>query len=300
MPKQTPHRRFLDPSVLAKIQGLGLRAKQVVDGYISGMHRSPSHGFSAEFAEHREYVPGDDLRYVDWKVYGKTNKVYLKQYEEETNLICYLLLDRSESMQYQSKAVSMSKLEYAQCAIASLAYMVLRHQDSVGLTSFGETIATHLRPSANPSHLQSILAALEEQTAEGTTQSGRMFHDLAERMNRRGIVIIASDFLDDLDTMLAGLQHFRHRRHEVILLHIVDPAEQTFPFEQVTLFKGLEQLPNVLTDPKALRKAYLEEYNRFQRRLQAGARAQGADYVLVPTDQPLDIVLSTYLRQRKA
>lgn len=291
--------RFLDPAVLSKIQGLELRARRVVEGYVAGLHRSPFHGFSVEFAEHREYVPGDDLRYVDWKVFGKTDRIFLKQYEEETNLICYLLLDISESMKYQGPGSPLSKLEYAQCLAASFAYLVLRQQDSVGLVTFDDAIRRLVRPSGNPAHLKDLVSVMEEATPTEKTQTGPIFHDLAERLKRRGIVVILSDFFDNVETILAGLKHFRHRRHEVIVLHILDRAEQDFPFDRVTRFKGLEQLPDVLTDPRTLRKSYLTEFEAYQRRLRAGCRSQGADYALVPTDRPLDAVLTAYLNRRK-
>jgi len=289
---------LLDPEILAKLQGLELRARHVVEGYVSGVHRSPFHGFSIEFAEHREYVPGDDLRYVDWKVYGKTDKIYLKQYEEETNLICYLLLDTSESMRYRGPSAAMSKLEYAQLVAASLSYLVLQQQDSVGLITFDNEIRKLVRASSNPSHLKRLLHVMEESVPEKKTSTGPIFHDLAERFTKRGVVVIISDLLDDVQSMLAGLKHFRHRRHEVILMHVLDPAEYEFPFDRVTLFKGLEELPDVLTDPKALRQAYLDEFGSYLKELKKGCRMQRADYVPLRTDQPLDVALSSYLATR--
>ncbi|MBI2824867.1 MAG: DUF58 domain-containing protein [Planctomycetia bacterium] len=262
------------------------------------MHRSPYHGFSVEFAEHREYVPGDDLRYVDWKVFGKTDKIYLKQYEEETNLVCYLLLDTSESMRYKSEQAALSKLEYAQCVAAALAYLTLQQQDSVGLATFDQEVRTLLRPSGNPSHLKQLLHVMEESRADRKTSTGPIFHDLAERLKKRGIVVILSDLFDDVPAMLSGLKHFRHRRHEVVVFHVLDPAELDFPFQRTTLFKGLEQLPDVLSDPRALRKAYLAEFQAFIRQVQLGCRAQRADYVQLRTDQPLDLALSSYLSSR--
>jgi len=262
------------------------------------MHRSPYHGFSVEFAEHREYVPGDDLRHVDWKVFGKTDKVYLKQYEEETNLVCYLLLDTSESMRYQSEGTPLSKLEYAQCAAAALAYMTLEQQDSVGLVTFDQEIRALLRPSGNPSHWKQILRLMEDSRPERKTATGPIFHDLAERLKKRGIVAIFSDLFDDVPEMLAGLKHFRHRRHEVVLFHVLDPAELDFPFEQTTLFEGMEQLPEVLSDPRSLRKAYLDEFNAFVKQVQSGCRDQRIDYVQLRTDQSLGLALASYLSLR--
>ncbi|HEX3869030.1 MAG TPA: DUF58 domain-containing protein [Pirellulales bacterium] len=285
---------------MASLQGLELRARSIVEGYVSGVHRSPYHGFSIEFAEHREYAPGDDLRYVDWKVFGKTDKVYLKQYEEETNLVGYMLLDTSESMRYKSDRAALSKLEYAQCVAAALSFMILQQQDSVGVVTFDSEIRALVRASSNPSQLKQVLHVMEQTVAERKTNTGPIFHDLAERLKKRGVVLILSDLFDDVSSMLAGLKHFRHRRHEVILFHILDPAEIEFPFKQVTMFKGLEQLPDVLADPRSLRKAYLAEFQAFQRQVRVGCRTQGIDYFEMRTDQPLDVALSTYLARRMA
>lgn len=290
--------KFLDPQTLAKLQGLELRARLIVEGYVSGVHRSPYHGFSIEFAEHREYVQGDDLRYVDWKVFGKTDKFYLKQYEEETNLVSYLLLDTSESMRYKSDAAGLSKLEYAQCLGAALAYLVLQQQDSVGLATFDREVRALVRPSSNPSHLKQLLHVMDRAVPERKTQTGPIFHDLAERLKKRGIVLILSDLFDDVASIMAGLKHFRHRRHEVIIMHVLDPAELDFPFRNMTMFKGLESLPDVLADPSALREAYLKEFGAFIQAVKKGCRAHHIDYVLARTDQNLELVLSTYLASR--
>jgi len=290
--------KYLDPRTLAKLQGLELRARSVVEGYVSGVHRSPYHGFSIEFAEHREYTQGHDLRYVDWKVFGKTDKFYLKQYEEETNLVSYMLVDTSESMRYQSADAPLSKLEYAQCVAASLSYLILQQQDSVGLVTFDDEIRSLVRASGNPSHLKQILAVMENSRPERKTQTGPIFHDLAERLKRRGLALILSDLFDDVPAMMAGLKHFRHRRHEVVVFQVLDPAELDFPFRQTTLFRGMEQLPDVLTDPRALRRAYLDEFGKFLQAVRKGCRAQRIDYVLLRTDQSLEIALSSYLASR--
>jgi uncharacterized protein (DUF58 family) len=277
---------------------LELRARRIVEGYVAGLHRSPFHGFSIEFAEHREYVPGDDLRYVDWKVFGKTDKIYLKQYEEETNLLAYLVLDTSESMSYQSDPQGLSKLEYAKCVAASLAYLVLQQQDSVGLATFDSQIRSFVRPSGNPSHLKQVLHVLEQSPGERKTATGPIFHDLAERLKKRGVVLVLSDLFDDIEPMMAGLKHFRHRRHDVVVIQVLDPAELDFPFRNTTLFKGLEELPEVLADPRSLRKAYLEEFEKFLVEVRRGCRAHHADYLLLRTDQPLDVALSSFLSSR--
>lgn len=290
---------YLDPQVLARIQGLRLRARLIVEGYVSGVHRSPFHGFSVEFAEHREYSPGDDLRYLDWKVFGRTDKYYLKQFEEETNLFCYLLLDTSQSMSYRGPTAAMSKLEYAQCAAAALAYLILGQQDNVGLVSFDEEVRAFVRPSSNPSHLKQLVHVMEQSSAAHNTRAGAVFHELAERFKKRGIVIVLSDLFDDLDSIAAGLKHFRHRRHEVIVFHVLDPAEVEFPFRQTMLFRGLEQWPSLLVEPRAIRKAYLEQFTGYLQRLRRACRMHNVDYVLMRTDQPLDVVLSTYLASRR-
>ncbi len=289
---------LLDPQMLARLHGLPLRARSIVEGYVSGVHRSPFHGFSIEFAEHREYSPGDDLRYLDWKVFGRTDKYYLKQFEEETNLVCHLLLDTSESMRYQSSAAPMSKLDYARRAAAALAYLVLHQQDSVGLVTYDREIRSLVRASSNPSRLKDILDVMETAEPERTTSTGPIFHDLAERLKKRGIVIVLSDLFDNIDTMMTGLQHLRHRRHEVILMHVLDPAEVDFPFEDAMLFRGMEGLPDAMVEPRALRKAYMDEFNRYLHKLKAGCRAQAIDYVPLRTDQSLEVILSSYLASR--
>lgn len=290
---------LLEPQALARLHGLELRARRIVEGYVAGLHRSPYRGFSNEFAEHREYAPGDDLRYVDWKVFGKSDRFYLKQFEEETNLLCYLLLDTSESMRYQGPHAPMSKFAYAQCAAAALAYLVLHQRDAAGLVTFDQEIRQVIRPSSNPAQLKQLLHLMEGAAAERKTSTGPIFHDLAERLGRRGIVVILSDLFDDVDSMLAGLKHLRHRRHDVIVLHMLDPAELDFPFQQVTMFKGLEALGEVIAEPRSLQAAYQREIEAFVKRIRAGCRARQIDYVTIRTDQPLDTVLRTFLTARK-
>jgi uncharacterized protein (DUF58 family) len=289
-------RKYLDPLTLAKVRGLELQARLVVEGYLSGMHKSPYHGFSVEFAQHREYVPGDDIKHIDWKVYGRTGRFFLKQYEEETNLVCWLLLDVSESMRYGSGAVS--KFEYACMASAALSYLVLHQSDSVGLVTFDNKIRTFLKPSTQPSHLKEIVHVMNQSRVRAKTQMAPLFHDLAERLNRRALIFLLSDMFDDVSDLLMGLRHLRHKRHEVILWHVLDAAELTFPFQQPTLFRGLEQEPELLTDPRALRQSYLEQVQQFVTQLEHGCRDQNIDYVQMRTDTPLSVALSSYLAHR--
>jgi len=290
--------KYLDPKVLAKIAGLDLRARVVVQGYVSGLHRSPYRGFSVEFAEHREYAQGDDLKHLDWKVFGRTDKYYIKQYEEETNLNCVLLLDCSESMAYRSEASGLSKLEYATAVGASLAYLALRQQDSVGLAAFDEQISRFLRPSNNPAHWKTLIREMEAGAGPRKTSIRAVMDDLAERLSRRALIIILSDLFDDPDQIVQGLKHLRYRRHETIVFHVMDHAELAFPFRSTTLFQGLEATGELLVEPRALRRRYLEEVARFTDALRSRCRDMRMDYEVVDTADPLDAVLTSYLATR--
>jgi len=291
------YQKYLNPRTLASLQGLDLQARMVVEGYVAGMHKSPYHGFSVEFAQHREYVAGDDIRHIDWKVWSKTDKYYLKQYEQETNLLTYLLLDTSESMGYAS-GENVTKLQYAQFVAAALGYIVLQQQDSVGIVTFDDQVQRYLRPSGQPSHLKEMFHVMDVSPARHKSDMGSLFHDLAERFKKRGVVVVLSDLFDEVPRILAGLRHFRHRRHEVIVFHILDPAEVDFPFRETTLFKGLEGLPEVLTEPYALRRAYQAELGEFLAELRKGCQMINIDYVPLRTDQELDLPLSSYLASR--
>lgn len=290
--------KSLDPRTLAKLKGLHLRARHIVEGYVAGLHRSPFHGFSIEFAEHREYAPGDDLRYVDWKVFGRTDKFYLKQFDDETNLICRLVVDVSESMSYRGPAAALSKFEYAQAIAAALAWLVLQQQDALGLVTFDRQLRANVRPSSQPSHLQQVLQTLESAPLSEETAAGPIFHELAERMKKRSVVVILSDLFDDVDSIITGLKHFRHRRHDVIVFHVLDPQEIDFSFSRPTIFQGLESMPRVTADPRSLRRAYLREMEAYQRQLQVGCRGLGMDYRQLRTDRPVDTALSHYLAAR--
>ena len=290
--------RYLGPETIDKLKGLELKARMIVEGYVSGMHKSPYHGFSIEFAEHREYVPGDDLRYVDWKVFGKSDRIYLKQYDEETNFTCQFLVDISESMNYKSETGKWSKAEYAKLTAAALSYLVIHQQDSAGLVTFDTSVRQFIRPASTAVHLRQICHALESSQPSGESSIGPIFHDLAERIQRRGVVVILSDFFDDPESIVMGLKHFWHRRHDVVLMQVIDPAEQDFPFVDPTLFQGLENLGDQLTEPRALRKAYQREFEEFIKSIRSAARSLHMDYRLLRTDQPLEVVLHEFLSQR--
>jgi uncharacterized protein (DUF58 family) len=298
--------KYLDPVALAKVRSLELQARLIVEGYLSGMHKSPYHGFSVEFAQHREYVPGDDLKHLDWKVYSRTGRFYLKQYEEETNLALWLLVDASESMLYSSArpgadgSPPVTKYDYACMAAAALAYLTLSQQDSVGLVTYDNQVRTFLRPSGQGSQLKQIVTLLNKGGGHERTGLAPILHDLAERITRRGIVVLLSDLFDEPADILAGLKHLRHKRHEVVVLNIMDRAELEFPFQDATLFRGLEASGDLLTDPRSLRDGYLAEVEAFVTEMQRGCLMQNIDYVQMRTDHSLGIALSAYLAHRLA
>ncbi len=292
------YRRYLDPAVLAKIRGLELRARLIVEGYFSGMHRSPYRGLSIEYADHRQYVQGDDVRHIDWKVFGRTDKYYIKQYEQETNLNCVLLVDRSESMSYRSDPAMLSKHEYAASLAAAIAYLALQQRDAVGLACFDETLRRFVRPSNNSAHWKTILAELEGGTDLAKTSIGGVLDELAERLARRTLIFVISDCFDDVDTILRGLKHLRYRRHEVVVCNLWDRAELTFRFKGPTLFDGLEASGRMLAEPGSLRARYLAEVERFRTALQAGCSRLHIDYVTFDTSMALDAALSAYLASR--
>jgi uncharacterized protein (DUF58 family) len=289
----------LDPRALASLKGLHLRARQIVEGYMVGLHRSPLRGFSIEFAEHREYAPGDDVRHVDWKVFGRTDKFYVKQYEDETNLICYLVLDVSESMAYQGPGSAMSKLEYARCLVAAFSWLVLQQQDAVALATIGEQVHDRLRPASHPSQWDNVLRMLEDANPAGTTRIGPTLHELAERYRKRGIVIILSDLFAEVDELITGLRHFGHRRHDVVVLEVLDPAELDFPFQRFSRFQGFEQLGNLLADPAAIRTGYLEEMEASRNKVKQEIRKLGMELVSVRTDTPFDVAMREFLEARE-
>lgn len=288
----------LDPQAIAKLEGLELRARAIMSGLFSGQHRSHHRGQSVEFAEHREYAAGDDLRYVDWKVFGKSDRLYLKQFEAETNLYCYLAVDASESMAYRSRAAAMSKLEYAACLAATLAHLVIRQGDSVGLATFDSGVRAFVAGSSNPAQIEQLIRVLEPTTAAGKSDLGASVVQLAERLRRRSVVVLISDLLSSTEALAASLRRLRHARHEVIVLQVLDLAEIDFPFDRATLFRGLETLPDVLAEPHGIRKAYLAECRRFLERVEADCRASGADYQLARTDEPLHMPLRRLLTGR--
>ena len=276
---------------------MALRARLVVEGYIIGQHKSPYHGFSVEFAEHRAYGPGDEIRHVDWKLYGKTDRYYVKQYEEETNLKAYILLDTSRSMKYTSGTVT--KLDYASYLSAALTYLMLNQQDGTGLILFDEKIQKFIPPRSTPSYLNTILKNLEKPTLGSDTDIGLVLHEMAERIKKRGLVILISDLMDDQEAVLSGLKHFRHNKQEVILFHILDRKELDFKFNTRTRFKDMESASQLTTEPWQIKSSYKKRIQRLQNDYKKQCREQLIDYVPLFTDQSLDIALNSYLNKRQ-
>jgi uncharacterized protein (DUF58 family) len=286
----------LDPDTLARIRSLELRARQTVEGLLSGGHRSKHHGFAVEFAQHREYVPGDDIRHVDWKAFGRKERLYLKQYELETNLVLWLLVDASESMRFGSGSVT--KYDLACTAAAALGYLVVQQTDSVGLATFDSEVRQFLRPAAQPTHLKDVCRILVGGASDRKSKIGPVLHEAADRFSRRGVAAVFSDLFDEPAEVLAGLKHLKYERHDVVVFHVLDAAEIEFPFRQSTLFHGLEQLPDLLTDPVGVRDGYLSEFNAFRKELETGCRLNHIDYVELRTDKDLGLSLAEYLVKR--
>ncbi len=287
-----------DPTSLAKYGRLTMVARTVVEGFLTGVHKSPYKGFSVEFAEHRQYYPGDEIRHIDWRAYGKTDRYYIKEYEEETNLKAHLLVDASGSMAYRGQGPS--KFEYAQYIAASLAYLMLHQLDAVGLTLHDTKVREMIPPRASSKHLLNLISTLEKTQPGGETSMAPLWHELAGQIRRRGMVIILSDCFDQIGPLMNALRHFRHRRHEVLLFHILAPEEMAFPFKKWTQFRNLEVAGHkLLVDPQRLRKEYLKNFNEFCRQLRQQAGEMQIDYHLMRTDQPVEQALGVYLTKRQ-
>jgi len=289
-------RKYLDPVELSKISRLEIRARLIVEGFISGLHKSPYRGASVEFAEHREYVPGDDIRHIDWKVYARSDRYYIKQYEEETNLRTHVLLDASESMAFGSGA--MTKLEYGRTLAAALAYLILWQQDAVGAIVFDHDIRAQAPIRSSRGHLQDLVKVIAAEPGKDATDLGEVLARISERIQRKSLLILLTDLFDDVEKVGLGLRRLRHQGHEVILFHILDAEELRFPFQRMTLFEGMEEYPDLLADPNALREAYLGEIGEFIEATKRICRNSLIDYELVDTSKSFDVVLTRFLQRR--
>ena len=318
----TVGRTFLDPTILARIGNLELIAKFVVEGFISGLHKSPYHGFSVEFSQYRQYMPGDDPKHIDWKAYARTDRYYIKQFEEETNLNCYLLLDTSESMAHPvddaqpndaataengAGTPSLSKLRYSSFLIASLAYFMAKQRDAVGFAYFDDVLRQYLPARSSTSHLHSILLTLETLETTKNTRMGTPLHQIAERLTKRGLVLFISDLYDENhEEVIAGLEHLRYEGHEVIVFHVL--AEQELEFtnfetgrsaEALIRFIDSENDAEIITTPQAIQESYLSNFNDFLDTYRLALRQADIDYNIITTATPIDLALASYLAKRQ-
>jgi len=289
-------RRFLDPAVVARLGTLELKARTVVEGFISGLHRSPFKGFSVEFAEYRQYIHGDDLSTIDWKVYARSDRPFVRKFEEETNVHCQLLVDVSGSMAYGRNGIS--KFEYSACLAASLGYLMHRQRDAVGMTAFSDRIVDAVPASTRPGHLRNLLVALDRIQVGSRTNVAKPLHKIADAMTKRGMVVVISDLLDDPETVIRGLKHFHYRGSDVIVFHVLDPDELEFPFDRATRFEDLETGEEVMAIPGAVRGHYLKAIGGLIDRYRRELGAAGIDYQLLNTREPLELALLAYLSAR--
>ena len=323
MMSNTDYRKYLDPSVIARLSGLDLKARLVVEGFLTGLHRSPYHGFSVEFAEHRQYMPGDDLRHLDWKIVARSERYYIKQYEEETNLKSYVLLDISRSMDYSSaNAISsggvmdrifrkdqkdnpqkgktgLTKLEYSSYLAASLSYMMLKQNDAISLTTYDTAIRSYIPPRSTNSNLRLILKDIDSIKPENKTGTARCLNEIASKINRRGLVIIISDLFDDPTEVINALKHFRYKMNEVIVFQVLDPVEMSFLDGSPVTLVDLETREELFSQPFAIQKAYREAMKDFVENYKKEFRNNRIDYVLLSTDTPYDKALLGYLNKRR-
>jgi uncharacterized protein (DUF58 family) len=288
--------KYLHPDVIARAQALGLKARTIVEGLRVGDHKSPFRGFSVEFVQHREYVPGDDIKHIDWKSYGRSERYTIKQYEQETNFTAHVLLDASRSMLYGKG--DQRKLEFAKVLTAALAYLIITQRDSMGLNIFDESWRAVFPPSSQTGHVLTILHALEQLEPRDKTSIGPLLHDIANQITRRGLVFVISDCFDDVPALMSGLQHLRFQGHEVTVFHVMHPDELKFPFDGTVRFEGMEENLHLLTRPHLIRPAYLRAVQRYLNELQTGCEHNRCDYVLMNTARPLAQTLTEYLARR--
>ncbi len=295
MDKQTID-SLLDPLTIQRAEALGLQARYVVEGYMAGEHKSPYRGFAIEFAQHREYAPGDDTRHIDWKVQARTDRYFIKQYEQETNYVANILLDGSESMQYGSGRLT--KFQYGKALAACLSYLILHQRDAAAVGIFDQEMRDYAPRSDNRATIHTVMQRLAAFQPKTQTNIAGVLHDMARLVRRKGIIIVISDLFDDEEKVLDGIQHLRFAGHEVVLFHTLDPDEFEFPFKGLVEFEGLEGIPKILTRPQEIRKSYLREFEDFRTRLREGCEKNHVHYVTANTAQPLHEMLSGYLAFR--
>lgn len=292
------YQEYLSPEIVSRLSRLDLIAKYVVEGYITGLHKSPYHGFSTEFAEHRQYMKGDSLRYLDWKVYGRTDRMYVKRFEEETNLKSHIILDVSGSMGFQSRG-SVTKLKYGIILAVALTLLMIRQRDGVGLVTFSDSLKSYVPPRSVQSQLKEIIKVLSSTEPAGTTITGNILHTLAERLSVRSLIIFISDLIIDPDELIHGLKHFRHNGHEVLVFHILDPMELQFDYTEETRFTDLETNARITTQPWHVREKYLSMFHEHLSSMVHAMHEILVDYTRLTTDIPFDRAITEYLAKRK-
>ncbi len=289
-------KKYLNPDVISRLDNMMLRARYTVEGFIIRLHKSPYQGFSVEFAEHKPYMPGDEIKRIDWKLFGKTDRYFIKEYEEETNLKSYILLDRSGSMGYTSGTIT--KLDYGSFLAAALSYLMLKQQDAVSLATVDKKIHSFLPPVAKTSHLNLVLNQLENTKPGEETEISAILHEMAEKIKKRGLIILISDLMDDSSKIMSALKHFRYKGHEVIVFHILDKNELEFNFSRQTKFIDLENNNTIITEPQHIQNAYRESISQFINDYKYECRKNNIDYTLLTTDKLLHIGLTEYLNKR--
>ena len=291
------YRKNLDPALISKLNSLELKARTVVEGFKVGLHRSPYHGFSVEFSEYRQYMQGDPIKNIDWKVYGKSDKFFIKKFEEETNLISHINIDVSASMDYKSEGV-ITKLEYASILAASLSYIMIQQQDAVGLSLYSDRIENYIPPKATKINLQTLLKSIDNISASNKTETANCLNSIAEKIKKRGLVIIISDFFDSIDSVLSALKHFHYKKNEVIVFQILDPIEKSFAFGRDAIFIDKETRDEMTTQPHLIQKAYQESMREFISKLKSECLNNRIEYNLIDTTTPFDKALFSYFKKR--
>lgn len=303
-PERQAFARHLPSDVLARIDQLELDAREVVEGYLAGRHRSPTHGFAVEFAQHREYSPGDDIKHLDWKVFARTERYHLKQYEQETNLVAWMVVDASESMSVgtvkRKDGTTRTKYDTACTLSAALAHLIVQQADSIGFQLYGSRLRSAGRAGGGQTRLRELLLNFAEGPFPEVSNTGLALKDMGAILGRRGIILIFSDLLDDIEPFVNGLRVLRSQKHEVVVFQVMDAAELDFPFRQPTLFQGLEELPEISTDPASIRDSYLASLSAHLEDVKSACRSMEVDYTLVRTDDDLGLVLAGYLQQRRS
>lgn len=297
MKPKTDFRKLLDPTIVAKLKTLELKARSVVEGFMVGYHKSPYHGFSAEFSQHKPYIQGDSVKNIDWKVFAKSEKYYIKQYEEETNLLAHVIIDTSKSMDYKHDA-SISKFEYAKILGASLINLLLKQQDSVGIALYANEVKSYFSPKAKSTYLKTLLTEIDNAKADDITKTSNSLSVIADKVKKRGMVIVISDFLDDVENILSALKKFQYKKNEVIVFHILDPIELNFAFRKDSIFVDMETGEELSTQPIQIQRAYVEAMEEYLKQFKTGCNKYGFDYNLIETTFSFDIALMSFFKKR--